>query len=76
MRGTTMTQTLRRQNVYTHLAPAPITDPVGSVIDIDGETFVIGGAADGLEGTDRFAFALVEFDYTLISTPMDRPFGS
>jgi len=41
-----------------------VTDPVGTVIDIDGEKFRIGWQ------TDQFDFPLHTFDYTRLSPPI------
>lgn len=55
------------ENGYTHTAGDPVTDPEGSVIDIDGETFVIGNSNDENTGTVfGLPAPLANYDYTLI----------
>jgi len=49
---------------YTHFAPAPVTDAPGTVIDIDGEQFVIGASTATHVGTDTFGWPLEKYDYT------------
>lgn len=44
-----------------------MTDPHGSVVDIDGDRFVIGRSTDEHVGTDTFRFPLFTYDYTLVS---------
>lgn len=57
---------------YTHHADDEVTDPVGSVIDVDGERFVIGPDQGDLKGTASWGWDLSAYDYSLISTPAQQ----
>lgn len=50
---------------YTHLSGGPVTDPVGTVIDIDGFQFEVGPE------TDAFDWPLSQYDYTRVDTQAD-----
>lgn len=56
-----------KPGVYTHTGNTPVTDPEGSLIDIDGEPYVIGKSANKIPGTDDLPCPLISYDYTLVA---------
>lgn len=56
-----------KEGEYTHTSGDPVTDPEGSLIDIDGEGYIIGKSTEKIPGTDTLPAPLANYDYTLVA---------